>query len=126
VAVRVPVPTGSLTDLVAQLPRIVSPEDVHDAYRHAATRPPLAGKLEFSDEDLVSSDVVGSGASCIYDSKLTMTQGHLVKVFGWYDNEWGYASRLVDLAGIVGRFAHPSANGDAGPSAAGEHVAFRS
>ena len=108
VAIRVPVPTGSLTDLVALLPRSVSREAVDDAYRQAAARPPLVGKLEYSDEDLVSSDIVGSGASCVYDSKLTMTKGHLVKVFGWYDNEWGYATRLVELAGIVGGFAHPS------------------
>jgi glyceraldehyde 3-phosphate dehydrogenase len=62
----------------------------------------LAGRLEYSEDDLVSSDVVGSAASCIYDSGFTMVQGRLVKVLGWYDNEWGYANRLAELAAIVG------------------------
>jgi glyceraldehyde 3-phosphate dehydrogenase len=103
-ALRVPVPTGSLTDLVALLPEAADREAIDAAYVAAASVPPLAGRLEYSDEDLVSSDIVGASASCIYDSKLTMVKGHLVKVLGWYDNEWGYACRLVELAAKVGAF----------------------
>ena len=79
-----------------------SADEVNEAYRAAAASGPLAGVLEYSDEPLVSTDIVGSPASCTFDSKLTMTSGNLVKVFGWYDNEWGYSNRLVDIAKIIG------------------------
>jgi glyceraldehyde 3-phosphate dehydrogenase len=98
VAVRVPVPTGSLTDFVVQLGREVTTEEVNDAFSAAAAGP-LAGILQYSEDPLVSSDIVGNAHSCIFDSKLTMAHGTSVKVFGWYDNEWGYSCRLVDLVG---------------------------
>jgi glyceraldehyde 3-phosphate dehydrogenase len=101
-SLRVPVPDGSITDLVANVGATPTPERVCDAYRKAAGSARLRGLLEFSNEDLVSTDIVGSPASCVFDSKLTMTHGHLVKVFGWYDNEMGYSSRLVDLAAVIG------------------------
>jgi len=77
-------------------------EEICDAYRSAAEIGRLAGLLEYSEDDLVSTDIVGSAASCIFDSKLTMASGNMVKVLGWYDNETGYSSRLVDLATVVG------------------------
>jgi glyceraldehyde 3-phosphate dehydrogenase len=80
------------------LGREVSPEEVQDAYRAAADGP-LEGILRFSDDPIVSTDIVGSPYSCIYDSPLTMVHGSSVKAFGWYDNEWGYSCRLVDLIG---------------------------
>ena len=101
-SLRVPVPDGSITDLVALVRATPTVGDIDDAYRAAATSGRLAGLLEYSDEDLVSTDIVGSAASCVYDSKLSMAGGNLVKVFGWYDNETGYSSRLVDLAAVVG------------------------
>jgi glyceraldehyde 3-phosphate dehydrogenase len=101
-ALRVPVPDGSITDLVAWVRRAVTVEDVKGAFREAAAGP-LGGILEYSDEPLVSSDIVGSAASCIFDSGLTMAAGQLVKVYGWYDNEWGYANRLGELAAYIGR-----------------------
>jgi glyceraldehyde 3-phosphate dehydrogenase (phosphorylating) len=101
-AIRVPVPDGSLTDFTGVLARDVTKDDVNDAFKAAASEGPLANVLEFSDEPLVSSDIVGSPASCTFDSKLTQSIGNMVKVFGWYDNEWGYSCRLVDLVEIVG------------------------
>jgi glyceraldehyde 3-phosphate dehydrogenase len=98
IAVRAPVATGSLTDLVVLLGRETSKEEVTDAYRAAAAGP-LEGILQFSEDPLVSTDIIGSAYSCIFDSELTMVHGWTVKVFGWYDNEWGYSSRLVDLIG---------------------------
>ncbi|GAB3221384.1 type I glyceraldehyde-3-phosphate dehydrogenase [Kineococcus gypseus] len=100
-ALRVPVPTGSATDLTVTLSREVSAEEVHAAYRAAADGP-LKGYLVYSDEELVSSDIVTDPASCIYDSGLTKVNGDQVKVVGWYDNEWGYSNRLVDLTALVG------------------------
>ena len=97
VSVRAPVPDGSLTDLVVQLGSEVSVDDVNARYRDLADTGSFAGILRYSDEPLVSSDIVGNPYSCIFDSKLTMAHGRSVKVFGWYDNEWGYSSRLVDL-----------------------------
>ena len=97
VSVRAPVPDGSLTDLVVQLGSEVSVDDVNARYRDLADTGSFAGILRYSDEPLVSSDIVGNPYSCIFDSKLTMAHGRTVKVFGWYDNEWGYSSRLVDL-----------------------------
>ncbi|WP_432497659.1 type I glyceraldehyde-3-phosphate dehydrogenase [Kineococcus auxinigenes] len=100
-ALRVPVPTGSATDLTVTLSREVSAEEVDAAYRAAADGP-LKGYLVYSDEELVSSDIVTDPASCIYDSGLTKVMGDQVKVVGWYDNEWGYSNRLVDLVKLVG------------------------
>jgi glyceraldehyde 3-phosphate dehydrogenase len=97
IAVRAPVPTGSVTDLVAILGREVTADEVNAAYEAAAASGPLAGYLQYSADPLVSTDVNESPYSCIFDSKLTMARGNLVKVFGWYDNEWGYSCRLVDL-----------------------------
>ncbi|MGH9149980.1 MAG: type I glyceraldehyde-3-phosphate dehydrogenase [Acidimicrobiales bacterium] len=101
-ALRVPVQDGSITDVVALLGRDVSVDDVNTAFRAAATEGPLARVLVFNEDPIVSSDIVGSPASCTFDAELTMTIGNLVKVLGWYDNEWGYSNRLVDLALIVG------------------------
>jgi len=100
VAVRVPVEDGSLTDLTAVLGRDVTAEQVNDAFRQAADGP-LAGILTYSTYPLVSRDIIGDPASCVFDSGLTQAAGDLVKVFGWYDNEWGYTCRLVDLAKLV-------------------------
>ena len=101
VAVRVPVPDGSLTDLTAVLDRDVTPADVNGAFQQAASGS-LSGVLHYSTDPLVSRDIVGDPASCVFDSGLTQAAGNLVKIFGWYDNEWGYTSRLADLAAIVG------------------------
>jgi glyceraldehyde 3-phosphate dehydrogenase len=98
VAVRAPIATGSLTDLVVRVGRETTAEEVNAAYRAAADGP-LSGLLQYSEDPLVSTDINGSPYSCIFDSKLTMARGSMVKVFGWYDNEWGYSCRLVDLIG---------------------------
>jgi glyceraldehyde 3-phosphate dehydrogenase len=100
-ALRVPVADGSITDLVALVERPATRADVNAAFAEAATGS-LSGVLEFSAEPLVSTDIIGSRASCVFDSELTMASGKLVKVFGWYDNEWGYANRLVELVDLVG------------------------
>ncbi len=100
VAVRVPVEDGSLTDLTAVLGREVTADEVNDAFRQAADGP-LRGILRYSTDALVSRDIIGDPASCIFDSGLTQAAGTLVKIFGWYDNEWGYTCRLVDLAALV-------------------------
>ncbi|NUP51723.1 MAG: type I glyceraldehyde-3-phosphate dehydrogenase [Catenulispora sp.] len=101
IAVRVPVPTGSMVDLAAVLRRPASAAEVNAAFEaEAADR--LHGYLKVTDLPMVSSDVVGDPASCVLDSALTQADGDLVKVFGWYDNEWGYTSRLADLAAYVG------------------------
>jgi glyceraldehyde 3-phosphate dehydrogenase len=105
-ALRVPVIDGSITDFTGILGRDVTVDEVNDAFRTASEKGPLADVLVYTDEPIVSSDIVGSAASCTFDSKLTMTLGSLVKVFGWYDNEWGYSCRLVDLARIVGAANH--------------------
>jgi glyceraldehyde 3-phosphate dehydrogenase len=97
VSVRAPVPDGSLTDLVVRLGAEVTADEVNARYRELADTGPLAGILRYSEDPIVSSDVIGDSYSCIFDSELTMAHGSLVKVFGWYDNEWGYSSRLVDL-----------------------------
>jgi glyceraldehyde 3-phosphate dehydrogenase len=99
---RVPVIDGSITDLTAILSRSVEVDEINEAFRRAATSGPLSRVLVYCDEPIVSSDIVGSPASCTFDSLLTMAIGSLVKVFGWYDNEWGYSSRLADLAVLVG------------------------
>ena len=100
-ALRVPIPDGSVTDLVLVLKREVTSEEVNAAVK-AAAEGPLAGVLEYSEDPLVSIDIVGNPHSCIFDARSTMAQGSLVKVLGWYDNEWGYANRLLDLTDKVG------------------------
>jgi glyceraldehyde 3-phosphate dehydrogenase len=100
-SLRVPVPDGSITDLVATLKREVTVDEVNEAFRRAATEGPLADKLVYATDPLVSSDIVGSPASCTFDSLSTMAIGNVVKVLGWYDNEWGYSNRLVDLVDLV-------------------------
>jgi len=101
-SLRVPVPTGSITDFVGTLNREVTVAEVNEAYKEAASSGPLSKVLVYSEEPLVSSDIVGTPASCTFDSGLTMAIGNLVKVLGWYDNEWGYSNRLVDLTTIIG------------------------
>ena len=101
-SIRVPVPDGSLTDFTAVLAREVTTEEVNDAFKAAGAEGPLAAVLDYSEAPLVSSDIVGSPASCTFDSKLTQSVGNMVKVFGWYDNEWGYSCRLVDIVERVG------------------------
>src|SRR5262245_3105311 len=98
ISVRAPVATGSLTDRVVQLGRETSVDEVNEAYRAAAAGP-LEGILQYTEDPIVSTDINGSSYSCIYDSLITMVRGSQVKVFGWYDNEWGYSCRLVDLIG---------------------------
>ena len=101
VAIRVPVEDGSLTDLAVVLGREVTAGQVNEAFAAAAAGP-LAGFLRYSTDPIVSRDVIGDAASCVFDSPLTQASGTLVKVFGWYDNEWGYTCRLADLAALVG------------------------
>lgn len=100
-ALRVPVPTGSVTDFTAQLKTEATAEAINEAFAKAASDGPLSKVLDYSEAPLVSSDIVGSAASCTFDSGLTMANGTLAKISGWYDNEWGYSNRLVDLVGIV-------------------------
>ena len=100
VAVRVPIEDGSLTDLTVELRRDVTAAEVNQAFAEAATGR-LNGYLRYSTAPIVSRDIVGDPASCIFDAPLTQADGDLVKVFGWYDNEWGYSTRLVDLAEYV-------------------------
>jgi glyceraldehyde 3-phosphate dehydrogenase len=101
VAVRVPVADGSLTDLTVVLAREVSAAAINSAFEQAAAGP-MAGILRYSTDPLVSRDIIGDPASCVFDSGLTQAAGSLAKIFGWYDNEWGYACRLADLTAIVG------------------------
>jgi glyceraldehyde 3-phosphate dehydrogenase len=101
ISLRVPVPTGSITDFNAVLSRDASVDEVNAAFR-AAAEGPLKGVLEYTDAPIVSSDIVTNPHSCIFDSELTMSLGNLVKVLGWYDNEWGYSNRLVDLTAFAG------------------------
>jgi glyceraldehyde 3-phosphate dehydrogenase len=97
-SMRAPVPTGSIVDFVVRVSRETSVEEVNAAFRAAADGP-MKGILQYSEDPLVSSDIQQSPYSCIFDSELTMVTGTMVKVFGWYDNEWGYSCRLVDLVG---------------------------
>jgi glyceraldehyde 3-phosphate dehydrogenase len=96
IAIRAPIPVGSIIDLVVELSRAADRDELNAAFQEAA-QGSLAGILSYADEPLVSSDIVHSPYSCVFDSQLTMSAGGLVKVFGWYDNEWGYSCRLVDL-----------------------------
>jgi len=104
IAARVPVPDGSVVDLFAKLGGAVSAEDVHEAVREAAAGE-LAGILEFSERPIVSSDIIGNSHSSIYDSGFTaVTGGHYLRVLNWYDNEWGYSSRVCDLLARIGQW----------------------
>jgi glyceraldehyde 3-phosphate dehydrogenase len=103
VALRVPVVDGSLVDLGVLLDREVSAEQVNDAFAAAAGSGPLAGVLRYETEPLVSSDVIHDDASCVFDAALTQASGRFVKVFGWYDNEWGYTCRLADVTRLIAR-----------------------
>ena len=96
-AMRVPVPDGSVTDLVVVLSREASVDEVNDAFRSAAATSGWSGILEYTEDPIVSHDIVGNSASCIIDGLSTMAHGNQVKVIGWYDNEWGFSCRLVDL-----------------------------
>ena len=100
IAMRVPVIDGSVTDLVVELEREVTADEVNAAYKQAADGP-LKGYLVYTEDPIVSSDIVGTPASCTFDSLLTMANGNQVKVVGWYDNEWGYSNRLADLTALV-------------------------
>ncbi len=102
ISVRVPVEDGSLTDLAAVLNVEATREQVNDAFRSAAASGSLSGLLKYSTYPIVSRDVIGDPSSCIFDSELTQAAGSLVKIFGWYDNEWGYTCRLADLTAFVG------------------------
>jgi glyceraldehyde 3-phosphate dehydrogenase len=97
ISLRVPVPCGSATDLVAVLDREVTRDEVNDAFAAAADTGSMTGILQYTGDPIVSTDVVGNSFSSIFDSKLTMANGNLVKVLSWYDNEWGYSCRVVDL-----------------------------
>jgi glyceraldehyde 3-phosphate dehydrogenase len=99
-SLRVPVPDGSITDLVVELGRDVTKDEVNAAFK-AAAEGSLKGILYYTEDPIVSSDIIGSPASCTFDASITMAYGNQVKVFGWYDNEWGYSSRLVDLTVLV-------------------------
>ena len=101
ISMRVPVPDGSVTDLVASVRSDVTKDKVNEAFRAAAAEGSLAGKLVYTEDPIVSSDIVGTPASCTFDALSTMVMGHTVKIVGWYDNEWGYSSRLVDLVQLV-------------------------
>jgi glyceraldehyde 3-phosphate dehydrogenase len=100
-AFRVPVPDGSVTDLVCVVGRDVTREEVNEAFLAASETEGLKGRLVYTEDPIVSSDVVGSPASCTFDALSTMVIGNMVKVIGWYDNEWGYSNRLVDLVELV-------------------------
>ena len=101
ISLRVPVEDGSITDLAVVLGREATAEEINDAFKRAADGP-FKGIIRYSTDPIVSRDIVGDPASCIFDSPLTKANGNLAKVFGWYDNEWGYSNRLVDLTVLVG------------------------
>jgi glyceraldehyde 3-phosphate dehydrogenase len=98
IAIRAPIPTGSLTDLVVTVGRETSVEEVNSLFAERADSGPLKGILAYTDDPIVSSDIVESPYSSIFDAGLTMVSGNMVKVGAWYDNEWGYSNRVVDLA----------------------------
>ena len=107
IALRVPVPDGSITDLTVELKQEVTADQVNQAFREAAGGP-LKGIVEYTEDPVVSSDIIGNPHSCIFDAKSTLVlprgKGPMVKVFGWYDNEWGYSCRTADLVARVGKF----------------------
>ena len=100
-ALRVPIPTGSATDLTVEVRKTATAAEINEAYRAAAAEGPLAGILSYTEDPIVSSDIVTDPHSCIFDSGLTKVLGNQVKVVGWYDNEWGYSNRLVDITALV-------------------------
>ena len=100
-AMRVPVPTGSATDLTVELRTAATKEEINAVVK-AAAEGPLKGILQYTEDPIVSTDIVTDPSSCIFDSSLTNVNGNMVKVLGWYDNEWGYSNRLVDLVTFVG------------------------
>jgi glyceraldehyde 3-phosphate dehydrogenase len=102
-SLRVPVPVGSITDFSATLKRSVTKEEINQAFLQASVNGSLKGYLKYSEEPLVSVDIVGDPSSCIFDSELTMVNGTTIKVFGWYDNEFGYSNRTADLIELVGK-----------------------
>ncbi len=102
ISLRVPIPDGSVTDFVGTLKKAATAEQINAAFAEAARKGPLAKVLDYSEDPLVSSDIVGRPASCTIDGDMTMATGNMVKVLGWYDNEMGYSTRMVDLAKIVG------------------------
>ncbi len=102
-AFRVPTPDGSVTDFTAILEKEATVESINAAFKKAASDPSYKGVVEYSDEPLVSRDIVGNPHSCVFDSGLTMTQGKFVKVVGWYDNEWGYSNRCVEMLEMISR-----------------------
>src|SRR5690242_14538902 len=101
-ALRVPVPTGSVTDLTVTLGAEVTKDEVNAAFRAAAESGPMSQFLEYTEDEIVSSDIVTWPASCTIDAGCTLANGNQVKVIGWYDNEWGYSNRLIDLSTLVG------------------------
>ncbi|MBO8198152.1 type I glyceraldehyde-3-phosphate dehydrogenase [Streptomyces smyrnaeus] len=101
IAMRVPVPTGSVTDLVLELKRETTKDEVNAAFKKAAEGQ-LQGIIEYTEDQIVSSDIVNQPPSCTFDASLTMVDGNQAKIIGWYDNEWGYSNRLVDLTSYVG------------------------
>jgi glyceraldehyde 3-phosphate dehydrogenase len=101
VSLRVPVVDGSLVDLAVLLSRTATAAQVNAAFEAAAGSAQLRGRLRYTTDPIVSTDVIGDPASCVFDSSLTQASARLVKVFGWYDNEWGYTARLVDLTRLV-------------------------
>ncbi len=102
-AMRVPVPTGSATDLTVELEKAASKEDINAAIKAAAESGPLSTVLTYTEQPIVSADIVTDPSSCIFDAPLTNVNGNMAKVLGWYDNEWGYSNRLVDLTSFVGQ-----------------------
>jgi len=100
-AMRVPVPTGSATDLTVELKTAATKEEINAVVKKAAEGP-MKGILQYTEDPIVSSDIVTDPSSCIFDADMTNANGNMVKVLGWYDNEWGYSNRLVDLVGLVG------------------------
>ncbi|HEX2236327.1 MAG TPA: type I glyceraldehyde-3-phosphate dehydrogenase [Actinomycetota bacterium] len=100
-ALRVPVPDGSVTDLVCTLESEASVEEVNSAFREASQSARMKSVLEYTEDPIVSTDIVGNPHSCVFDSLSTMANGNMVKILGWYDNEWGYSNRLVDLAELM-------------------------
>ena len=101
IALRVPVPNGSIVDLVATLQQTATVEEVNEAFADAVHDKSYHGVLEYTEKPLVSRDIIGNPASCVFSARDTMASGHVVKVLGWYDNEWGYANRLVDLVELM-------------------------
>ncbi len=127
-SLRVPVASGSITDFTAILNGSVTKEEVNEAFEHAAAKPPLVDILVYTEDPIVSSDIVGSSASCTFDAGLTMTQSidqatTLVKTWGWYDNEWGYSNRLVDLVRVVGSARSTGSAGNTGSAGSAGNAA---